>query len=168
MDLKRFKRNAARNNTKLVAFLQKLDEIVPEDMPQLVAEAESAVWSEVDCLACANCCKTMTPTWNRADVIRISKHLNMKPKEFIEKWLFKEEDTGDWVNKSVPCQFLDLTTNKCSVYEVRPKDCREFPHHNKKPFDLYNDTFIGNVTRCPATYLLVSKLEKKVSEEYEW
>lgn len=168
MDLQKFKRNAARNRAGLVAFLQKLDDIVPEDMPELVAEADQAAWAEVDCLACANCCRTMTPTWNRTDVARISKHLNMKPKEFIEKWLYKEEETGDWVNKSVPCQFLDLTTNKCNVYEVRPKDCAEFPHHNKKPFDLYNDTFVGNVVRCPATYKMVSNLKKKVERDYEW
>ncbi len=38
MDLKRFKVQASRKKAKLKAFLTKLDDIVPEDMPKLVAE----------------------------------------------------------------------------------------------------------------------------------
>lgn len=165
MDLKRFRVVAARKKTKLTNFLTKLDDIVPEDMPKLVASTDATVWKDVDCMSCANCCKTMTPTFRKADIVRISAHLGMKPKEFADKWLEKEED-GDWVNKQQPCQFL--VDNKCSIYEVRPKDCAEFPHHNKKPFDLYNDTFIQNLHRCPATFTLVDRLMKKVEKEYEW
>ena len=90
----------------------------------------------------------------------------MKPKEFKDKWLDKDPDNGDWVNKKQPCQFLK--GNICSIYEVRPADCAEFPHHNKKPFDLYNDTFIQNLDYCPATFTLVNRLRKRVEEEYEW
>lgn len=166
MDLQRFKIIAYRKRGKLVSFLEKLDEIVPEDMPRLVAEEDITVWNEVDCTACANCCKTMTPTFRKSDVVRIAAHLGMTPKEFALKWLHKEEDTGDWVNTTQPCQFL--ADNKCSIYEVRPKDCAEFPHHNKKPFDAYNDTFAQNVHRCPATFMLVDRLRKRVEKEYEW
>lgn len=166
MDIKDFKRRASRKKTKLSAFLTKLDDIVPEDMPKLVAAVDKTVWQDIDCMSCANCCKTMTPTFTPKDISRISAHFGMTPKEFKDKWLEKEEDTGDWVNKKQPCQFL--VDNKCSIYEIRPKDCAEFPHHNKKPFDLYNDTFIQNLDKCPATFTLVERLEKKVREEYEW
>lgn len=166
MDLQQFKKDASRKKKKLTAFLQKLDELVPEDMPKLVAEVDATVWRDVNCTTCANCCKTMTPTFRKADVVRISAHLGMKPKEFVDRWLYKEEDSGDWVNKSQPCQFL--VNDMCSIYEVRPKDCAEFPHHNKKPFDLYNDTFTNNLTRCPATFTLIDRLEKRVRKEYEW
>jgi uncharacterized protein len=166
MDLQKFKIKASRKKKKLTLFLQKLDDIVPEDMPQLVAEVDATVWRDIDCTTCANCCKTMTPTFSRADVTRISNHLGMKPKEFVERWLHKEEESGDWVNTTQPCQFL--VDNKCSIYEVRPKDCAEFPHHNKKPFDLYNDTFTQNLHRCPATFTLIERLEKRVKDDYEW
>ncbi|MCB0700750.1 MAG: YkgJ family cysteine cluster protein, partial [Chitinophagaceae bacterium] len=73
----------------------------------------------------------------------------------------------DWMNRSTPCQFLG-DDNKCSIYEVRPDDCAGFPHHTKKDFDLYNDTYIQNVHRCPATYEMVSKLRKRIEKEYEW
>ncbi len=167
MDLRKFRRKALRDKNSNVAFLQKLDTIVPEGMPDLVAETDASVWADIDCTNCANCCKTMTPTYHRADILRISKHLGMKPKEFITKWLHQDEDNGDWVNTNVPCQFLQ-PDNRCGIYEVRPLDCAEFPHHNKKPFDDYNETFIGNVMRCPATYELVSRLKKRIERDYEW
>jgi len=166
MDLQEFKLLAARKKKKLRKFLEKLDHIVPEDMPKLVAEEDKKVWEKVDCTQCANCCKTMTPTFRKSDVVRISDHLGMKPKEFIDKWLHKEEDTGDWVNKTQPCQFL--VNDKCSIYEVRPRDCADFPHHHKKPFDAYNDTYANNVIHCPATFMLVNRLRKRIEKEYEW
>lgn len=167
MDLQKFGRRAARNKEGLIGFLRKLDEIVPEDLPKLVAKTDAEVWQVVDCTVCANCCKTMTPTFTPKDIRRISKHLGMKQKDFVEKWLFQDPDNGDWVNKLQPCQFL-RPDNLCGIYEVRPADCAEFPHHNKKPFDDYNETFIGNVPRCPATNELVSRLKKKVERDYEW
>ena len=92
MDLKKFRITAARKKKSLSAFLDKFDKIVPEDLPVLVKKVDAGVWKEVDCMTCANCCKTMTPTFKKADVKRISAHLDMKPKEFVDKWLMKEED----------------------------------------------------------------------------
>jgi Fe-S-cluster containining protein len=166
MDLELFRKRAARRKSKLKAFLKKLDDIVPEDMPRLVKAVDHSVWQDVNCMECANCCKTMTPTFRKPDIVRISAHLGMTPQAFKDKWLFKEEETGDWVNKIQPCQFL--VNNMCGIYEVRPKDCAEFPHHNKKPFDAYNDTFSNNLDKCPATFELVNRLMKRVEADYEW
>ncbi|MEZ5017774.1 MAG: YkgJ family cysteine cluster protein [Flavipsychrobacter sp.] len=167
MDLKKFAKKAQKKKKPLTAFLKKLDKIVPEDFQSLVAEEDKKMWEKVDCLECANCCKTMTPTYSTKDIKRIAAHFDMTPKEFKKKWLYQEEDTKDWMNTSTPCQFLGKD-NKCSIYEIRPVDCAEFPHHNKKDFEDYNDTFIQNVHRCPATYELVNSLKKRVEREYEW
>lgn len=166
MDLQAFRKKAYRKKSRLLAFLKKLDKIVPVDMPQLVAEEDKKMWAVVDCTECANCCKTMTPTFTKKDITRISAHFGMSPAQFKDKWLVKEEDTGDWVNKKQPCQFL--VNNKCSIYEIRPADCAEFPHHDKKPFDLYNDTYSQNLHRCPATFTLLDNLMKRIEREYEW
>lgn len=166
MDLKQFKRKAARTQEELTGFLNKLDTTVPRGLGRIVAEEDAEVWKQTDCTTCANCCKTMTPVFTKADIRRIATHLRMSPKAFSEKWLIREEDTGSIVNKEQPCQFL--VDDKCSIYEVRPRDCAEFPHHYKRPFDLYNDTFIQNITRCPATFNLIERLKKRVEAEYEW
>jgi Fe-S-cluster containining protein len=169
MDLIEFRKRASRKKGKLKEFLLKLDEVVPEGMPKLVAEASAEVWTKVNCMECANCCKTMTPTYNRADIKRIATHFGMTSQEFKDKWLEQEEEgKGDWMNKSKPCQFLGKD-NKCTIYEIRPKDCAEFPHHHHtKQFDLYTETYIDNLAHCPATFMLVESLKKTVEREFVW
>lgn len=166
LNLPAFKRTAAKKKRKLLFFLKKFDKWEVPDLPKLVKEAEQATWAKISCTSCANCCKTMTPTYKREDIRRISAHLGMKPKEFKEKWLYKEKKTGDWMNTSQPCQFL--VKNMCSIYEVRPTDCAEFPHHSIKEFDRYTDTYALNMVNCPATFTLVENLQKKIEEKYEW
>jgi Fe-S-cluster containining protein len=72
----------------------------------MASKIDTKVWQEIDCLSCANCCKNMTPTFTKADVKRISAHLEMSAREFTEKWLVYEEEDKDWINKKQPCQFL--------------------------------------------------------------
>lgn len=166
MDLGAILKAANRDKKKLTAFLQKFDEIVPPDLSEIVAQEDEKVWQEVDCMNCANCCKTMTPIFTPEDIDRIALHLNMSAEAFFDQYLEVEADTGSTVNKILPCVFL--VDNKCSIYEVRPIDCAEFPHHNKRPFDDYNDTFIQNVYRCPATYDLVKRLKERIESEYDF
>lgn len=168
MKLQQFNKKTEEQKKALADFLKKLDDIVPEEMPQLVAEEDAKMWQETDCLSCANCCKKMTPTFTKEDISRISSHLGMTAQAFKKKWLYQEKDgTKDWMNTNIPCQFLGKD-NMCSIYEVRPLDCAEFPHHHKQPFDAYNDTYTQNISYCPATYNLVQRLKKRIEKEYEW
>lgn len=159
LNLKRFKRNAKHNKSVLRRFLSKLEKQPARMVNKLTAELEPETWREIDCLSCANCCKTMTPTFNAADLKRISAHFGETVDEFKSKWLYKEKKKGgDWLNKQQPCQFLDLKDNKCSIYEIRPADCAGFPHL-RKHFGHYAHVHKQNVEYCPATYRLVEKMK---------
>jgi uncharacterized protein len=164
MDLVKFRATAKRRKKSLTAFLKKFDTVVPTDIDAIAAKADASMWKKTNCMSCANCCKTMSPTFSAKDISRIAKHLDMKPKEFKEKWLYQEKETGDWMNRSQPCQFL--VDNMCSIYEVRPDDCAGFPHHHLKPFDLYNDMYAANMMYCPATLTLVETVKKAVEKKY--
>ena len=48
--------------------------------------------------------------------------------------------------------------NLCSIYDVRPKACREFPHTDRKKIHQINHLTIKNTLTCPAAYLFVEKL----------
>lgn len=139
-------------------FLNALERNPPRGLDKIAALAEQQVWPETDCLHCANCCKTMTPTYTPGDMSRIAAHLGMTVDAFKLRWLRKERNTGDWLNKSTPCQFLDLTTNKCSIYAVRPADCAGFPHLSKKRMVDYIHVHKQNIESCPASYKLVEKM----------
>ncbi|HEX4850855.1 MAG TPA: YkgJ family cysteine cluster protein, partial [Puia sp.] len=58
-------------------FLAKLQKHTPRGLDQMVVQADRLTWVHTDCLHCANCCKTMSPTYTRSDVQRISKYLGM-------------------------------------------------------------------------------------------
>ena len=129
---------------------------------KIAVEMDLAVWKETDCLSCANCCKTMSPTYTKSDLVRISAHLGITPDEFKKRWLYKDRN-GDWINKKQPCQFLNSADNKSSIYEVRPKDCAGFPHHTKKRMIDYMHVFKQNIEYCPATYKMVEKMKQRLS-----
>ena len=158
VNLRSFRKKVRETKRSLRRFLTKLEKNPVKGMQALAATMEKEVWQEIDCLSCANCCKTMSPTYTPADIKRISAHLNMTPQQFRDKWLYFEKSEGDWMNKSQPCQFLDLSTNKCSIYEVRPADCAGFPHHTKRRMVDYMHVYKQNVEYCPATYKMVEKM----------
>ena len=87
-------------------------------------------FAEIDCTACANCCKTLGPDFKEADITRIAKYFKMKLPAFEAEFLQVDED-GDKVFKSMPCPFLG-GDNLCSIYDVRPKACREFPQYRSQ------------------------------------
>ena len=166
--LAKFKKQLPIHQKALVAFLKKFDTKFVRNIHAKVEEASKETWEQIDCLQCANCCKVMTPTFTKKDITRISAHFQMTEKAFYDKWLKTDEDNGDKVNKVQPCQFLDMKTNMCSIYEIRPKDCAEFPHFHRKPFGDFNHVHEQNIEYCPATFMFVTKLQEKIEKEYQW
>jgi len=164
VNLRSFRQIVRNNKRRVKGFLTRLETRQPQGLDKVLTEADKAAWAKTDCLDCANCCKTMSPTYTKKDVARISAHLGMTDKAFREKWLYKDK-TGDWMNVKQPCQFLDLTTNMCDIYAVRPRDCAGFPHHNKRKMVEYMHMYKQNIEYCPATYrvveFLMDKAEKK-------
>lgn len=144
------------------SYLTRLEKAAPKGLNTKIAQLEKEVWQETDCLSCANCCKTMTPTFSPADLKRISAHFRITVEEFQQKWLRRERGGNrDWLNKTEPCQFLNLEDNKCSIYAIRPADCAGFPHLSKK-FKEYAHIHKQNVEYCPATYRLVEKMMERI------
>ncbi len=146
----------------MVKFIKKIDKLPPKNLDDVCVDLDKSVWQEMDCLSCANCCKKMSPTYTPVDIKRIAAHLGMTANAFKKKWLYKEPEEGDWMNTTQPCQFLDLTTNMCSIYEVRPADCAGFPHLAKKRMKNYIHIHQQNIEYCPATFKMVEKMMEKM------
>jgi Fe-S-cluster containining protein len=131
-----------------------------KDLDQLFRPRHEEVFSRVDCLTCANCCKTTSPIFRDVDINRIAKHLGMRPSAFTDKYLHIDED-NDWVLNSSPCAFLDAE-NYCTIYEVRPKACREYPHTDRKKMAQIMDLTYRNTLVCPAVVEMVESIKKVV------
>lgn len=157
VNLRSFKQMIRYRKQKLKRFLSILENHPPGGLDKLAASVDKHIWKEIDCITCANCCKTMSPTYTNKDIKRISGHLNISAKEFKAKWLLKDKE-GDWLNRSTPCQFLDMGTNLCKIYEVRPVDCIGFPHFTKKKMVDYIHVHKQNVDHCPATLKMLERM----------
>ena len=157
VNLRSFKQKVRYHKKAFKRYLNKLQKNPPAGLHKKIELIDAAVWKETDCLSCANCCKKMTPTFTPKDIKRISAHLSMTAQEFKDKWLYLDK-VGDWMNVKQPCQFLDLGTNMCSIYEVRPADCSGFPHLKKKKVVDYIHVHQQNIEYCPATYKMVEKM----------
>ena len=129
----------------------------PKDLDRTMQNLHDETFAEINCLDCANCCKTTSPLFTDRDITRIAKFLKLKPRLFIDNYL-KEDEDGDLVLKSSPCPFL-FEDNKCMIYEVRPKACAEYPHTNRKKFHQISKITLENMSICPAAFEIVEKLK---------
>lgn len=143
-----------QENRKFLAGLKRKDARRVDDAFHKIHDE---VFEEIDCLQCANCCKTTSPIFYQTDIERVAKSLRMKPGDFIERYLRMDED-GDYVLKSSPCPFLD-SENYCSVYEDRPKACREYPHTDRKKILQINELTLKNTMVCPAVFEILERLK---------
>lgn len=141
-------------------FFKKLKKKPPKHLDYLMQELHEAEFERTDCLKCANCCKTTGPLFTDKDIQRIAKHFKIKAQKFIETYL-RLDDENDYVLQSVPCVFLGAD-NYCSIYEVRPKACREFPHTDRKKFQQISHLTLKNVAICPAAYNIVEEMKKRI------
>ena len=164
-NLKSFKKKMLQNKPILRRFLTRQENNQPKGLDKVMHQENVEVWKDMDCLACANCCKTMSPTFTNEDIRRISKHVGMSAQAFRDKYLYLDKADNDWMNKAQPCQFLNLNDNKCSIYEVRPADCAGFPHPTKRKPPDYLQVYKQNVEYCPATYKLVERMMYRMEGE---
>ncbi len=137
----------------------KLKRKKPSDLDQLMETLHHKTFEKINCLECANCCKTISPVLIDRDIQRIAKFLRIKPSEFVSRYL-KQDEEDDFVFRKSPCPFL-LTDNYCSVYDVRPRACREYPHTDRKRFIQILDLTLKNITVCPAVYEIVEELHQE-------
>lgn len=141
---------------------QQLKKLKPFDVDELFHTQHELVFEEIDCLQCANCCKTTPALANNEDINRISKHLRITTNEFVTQYIIKDSD-GDSVINATPCPFL-RQDNKCSIYEVRPFACKDYPHTHRKKMTQILPLTIKNASICPAVARILDNIEYALNE----
>lgn len=158
MDIEKHNQKAFTLKKENRIFFDKLKRTKPKNLDNQFHTLHDELFQEIDCLSCANCCKTTSPIFYNKDIERLAKHLRQKPGEFIDKYLRIDEDK-DYVLREAPCPFLD-NDNYCSVYEARPNACREYPHTDRKRMEQILDLTYRNTCVCPAVLEITERLKK--------
>ncbi|CAI8278631.1 MAG: Uncharacterised protein [Owenweeksia sp. TMED14] len=143
-------------------LFQKLKNRTPKNLDKVIHEFHDDAFKKISCLDCANCCKTTGPLWTKRDRERVAKHLRLETSIFENSYLRIDEDR-DYVLKELPCPFLE-NDNQCSIYDVRPKACAEYPHTNRpKQHKILHLTQV-NADICPAVENIVERMESIYSK----
>lgn len=142
-------------------YFKKLRKKTPKKLDLAMQELHDDEFEKFDCLTCANCCKTTSPIFTNKDISRISKRFRIKEIDFITTYLQRDDDDF-MILKQAPCSFLDKNDNTCSIYDVRPKACSEYPHTNRRKFVQLTHLTLKNTEVCPAAFNIIEKLKEKL------
>ncbi|MBU1536172.1 YkgJ family cysteine cluster protein [Myxococcota bacterium] len=128
-------------------------------MDTLVHSWHDDLFEKGDCLECGNCCRTLGPRILPRDVGRLADFLGVSTDEVTRQYLRIDKD-GDLVFSSMPCPFLE-EDNHCSVYDARPRACREYPHMDQKKIHKHLNLALKNRLTCPVVYEIFIRLAQR-------
>lgn len=151
------RKNEAANEQFKTVLLQQESEYVDA----LVFELNNEISGQIDCTQCGNCCRTLMINVEKEDADRLAKHLHLPVKSFENKYIEKSSEGWLAVMNTIPCSFLH--DNKCTVYEARPAECREFPGLHRPGFNHRLFATFMHYGRCPIIYNVIEELKKKLS-----
>jgi uncharacterized protein len=157
-----WKKHAERDVDRNYQFLRKLKYDDDDyELDDTAHELHRQAFKKVDCTRCANCCKTLVIQFNREDIERIAARVNLSPEDFIAKYLEPiEEEVGCYGTRQQPCPFLGAD-DRCTIYEIRPADCRDYPFTDKPEFTSRTMNVAANTVTCPAVYYIVEQLKRR-------
>lgn len=147
-----------RENKK---FFSQIKSKKPKHLDATINKIHDKVFSCIDCLQCANCCKTTGPKFTQKDVERIAAHFKLRPVELVSRYLRIDED-GDTVLQQLPCPFL-ADDNYCSIYDLRPKACKQYPHTGQTGQLKILPLTLKNTEVCPAVFEITERLKGELS-----
>jgi len=158
MNFDEFRQRTLGKQDQFKKTLKNLGRLKDSEVDRLFHSAHDRAFEEINCLECAQCCQHVGPMWTRQDIKRVAKPFKMKEGEFEEEYLRIDED-GDHVFKTMPCPFLQKD-NRCMIYDVRPKACREYPHTDRKKMKQMFKLTLKNSTCCPAVEKMLDDIAK--------
>ena len=83
LDLNKFSKECRSEFPTNKKLKEKLKATRPKNLDAKFHQAHSEVFAKMDCLDCANCCKTTSPILIQTDIDRLSKVFRMRSSEFI-------------------------------------------------------------------------------------
>ena len=115
--------------------------------------AAEEVHAEIDCRACAECCRVTEVQLAGRDVEHLARYLGIAEKKFVEEYTALD-DAGALILRRTEAGCVFLQGNDCSVYEARPGNCERFPHLLRGAGSLESRMwdFVDRATYCPIVF----------------
>jgi Fe-S-cluster containining protein len=118
--------------------------------------AAERIQGEIDCRACAECCRVTDVQLADRDVEHLARYLGVPRQRFLDDYttldaegvlILRRTEAGKGA-----CVFLD--GNDCTVYDARPGNCERFPHLLRGAGSLESRMweFTDRATYCPIVF----------------
>ena len=146
-------------NWRFRCFLKTPDRDL-EKLDAVVHRHYEHVARQIDCCACANCCRKASPTLLASDVERLASGLGLSEVEVKDRFLTPKEKGEGLVFNQEPCPLL--SENRCSIYAHRPDDCRGFPHLHKEGIYWRLGQLLQNCSICPIVFNVYERLKEEL------
>lgn len=121
VEVRRLAESKRTENLEFRRYLQKHHQ--SDSVFRIISER---VEPEIDCKKCANCCRHTTVTVSVKEIAEIAGYLRIEPEQVTQ--LYTTSEDGETILKNEPDGCVFLHGNECTIYEARPRACRDFPH----------------------------------------
>jgi len=143
------RRNQGRND-RYCAWLKERSPLSNDALDQWVAQLRAIVEPAIDCIACNHCCRTLQVVVDRRDIARLASRLETTPADFTATHVDTAPDGVQHLRRR-PCPFLG-PDGACTVYEDRPRACRDYPYLDTPRIRSRSHTMLDNVGHCPIVH----------------
>ena len=140
-------------------FLRSLRGRNDDELDAMAHSVNKEVSSGIDCTACGNCCKSLVINVTHEEVKLLADHLQLSQGLTKERYI-EESLAGNCFINTIPCHFL--ADNKCTIYEHRFTECRDFPHLHKPGFKARLAGTLMHYGRCPIIYNVIEEMKREL------
>jgi hypothetical protein len=132
------------------------------ELDALLDEIAAEVIPQIDCTACANCCRSISVGLTPDDIPPLAVGLNLPADEVIARYVDRAAGArnDEWgIIACSPCPLLD--GQRCSIYAHRPQACRDYPAFTPD-FRWLSGAILNGVGLCPIIYNVAERLKMRL------
>ena len=110
---------------------------------------------QIDCTACANCCRVATAIVTERDAERLArKYRAFRLRASRPSYTVESEEEGRILRQTKESGCVFLSGNECTVYDDRPDACQRFPHVVRGNGSIASRMweFVDRACYCPIVY----------------
>ncbi len=163
-DLPTIRRLSEERGIENDAFRNHLQRMEGDILDDMVKELNTEIAPLIDCTACGACCRSLMINVTSPEIEIVAEHLNMPGEQFKREFVETSEQ-GQMIINTIPCHFL--AENKCTVYEKRFNECREFPHLHKGNMKTRMFGLLIHYGMCPIIFNVLEVLKLRTGFNFK-
>lgn len=159
IDLKIIETESKLKSKEFVSFKQVVKKIPLATFDEIAHPIVAEITSKIDCTQCGNCCRYQEPGVSEEEIEVLAKQKNISTENFKERFVATDKENISFLCVH-PCTFLD--GNKCSIYNMRPGSCEDFPGLHRPRLKWRMKQVEENYGICPIVFNVVERLKEMV------